>query len=188
MTNPLGQPAGPPGEDDPVYQTWVMLLNGWGYNWYRIDNQLRADDLLVRSRASEHLAAAAAQLRDIEMRYRRKYLPPPSREHPFADPDHLAEARRMRAISDRIAETDTRIRGAAVPSNDQIWTRHRNEVDTLLQLGHCDVVLVGVANDLLALVTGLTPDDGIDTAAEGRIDQQLAQLAAALAQRNDLLS
>jgi len=43
-----------------------MLLNGNGYNWYRLDNQMRANDLLVRSRASEHLESAAARLRDPE--------------------------------------------------------------------------------------------------------------------------
>ena len=48
-----------------------MLLNGYGYNWYRLDNQMRADDLLVRSRASEHLESAAARLRDPERHYRR---------------------------------------------------------------------------------------------------------------------
>ena len=82
-----------PGEDSRLYRIGVMLLNGYGYNWYRLDNQMRADDLLVRSRASEHLESAAAQLRDLEGRYRRKYLPPPTREHPDPDPQHLAAAR-----------------------------------------------------------------------------------------------
>jgi hypothetical protein len=188
MSDPIGRPAGLPGEGDPVYEAWVMLLNGFGYNWYRIDNQLRADDLLIRSRASEQLAAAAARLRDIEMRYRQKYLPPPTRENPFPDPERLAAARRIHAIADRIAVTDTRIRGAAVPPNDQIWARHRNEVDTLLRLGQCDVVLVGAANDLLAIVGTLAPDSDVDAAAEERIDRQLGHFAAALAQRNELLA
>ena len=39
-----------PGEDSRLYRIGVMLLNGYGYNWYRWDNQMRADDLLVRSR------------------------------------------------------------------------------------------------------------------------------------------
>ena len=69
-----------------------MLLNGYGYNWYRLDNQMRADDLIVRSRASEHLESAAARLRDLEGRYRRKYLPPPTREHPDADPQRSGTA------------------------------------------------------------------------------------------------
>ena len=91
-----------PGQDDPLYQTWIMLLNGYGYNWYRLDNQLHADDLLIRSQASGHLAAAASRLRDIEANYRRQYLTPPSREHPYPDADHVAAARRLHAIAERI--------------------------------------------------------------------------------------
>jgi hypothetical protein len=87
-----------PGDGDRLYQLGVMLLNGWGYNWYREDNRRRADDLLIRSRASEHLANAAAHLRDLEGRYRRKYLPPPTRQNPSADPQHLATARQFRAV------------------------------------------------------------------------------------------
>jgi hypothetical protein len=188
MSDALGAPVGLPGDNDPVYQAWVMLLNGYGYNWYRIDNQLRADDLLVRSRASEHLAAATARLRDIELQFRRKYLPPPTREKPFADPDRLAEVRHIRAISDRIAAIDTRIRGAAVPPNDRIWARHRDEVDTLFRLAQCDVVLVGAANDLLRVVDALALDAAVDAAAEARIEQQLDYLRMALGQRGEILA
>lgn len=177
-----------PGQDDPVYQTWVMLLNGYGYNWYKLDNQLRADDLLIRSRASEHLAAAVSRLRDIEARYRRKYLPPPTREHPDADPDHLAAARQIRAIADRILDIDTRLRGAAVPPNDAIWKRHRDELDTLWRLSECDVVLVGAAKDLAGTAAELSVDSAVDVVAEARIDQQLGYLSAALAQRDNLLA
>src|SRR3974377_259237 len=137
-----------PGEDSRLHRIGVMLLNGYGYNWYRLDNQMRADDLLVRSRASEHLESAAAQLRDLERRYRRKYLPPPTREHPDPDPQHLAAARQFRAVADRILEIDTRLRGAAVPSDDKIWLRQRSELETLQRLGKCDVVLVAGAKEL----------------------------------------
>jgi hypothetical protein len=180
-------PADLPGQDDPVYQTWVMLLNGYGYNWYRIDNQLRADDLLIRSRASEHLEAAAARLRKIEGNYRREYLPPPSRAHPYPDPDHLAAVRRIRAITDRVLAVDTRVRGAAVPPNDKIWERHRDEVDTLWRLSRCDVVLVGAAKDLAVFTAALPPAAAIDPAAEERVDLHLAYLTKSLAQRSDLL-
>jgi hypothetical protein len=188
MSDPLGRPVGLPSEHDPEYQTWVMLLNGYGYNWYRIDNQLRADDLLIRSRASEHLGAAAARLRDIEAHYRRKYLPPPTREHPDPDPDRLAEVRHIRAISDRVLDIDTRVRGAAVPPDDKVWVRHRDEVDTLWRLSQCDVVLVGAAKDLASITSELAPDGAVDAAAEARIDHQLDYLRAALAQRGDLLA
>ena len=177
-----------PGQDDPVYRTWVMLLNGYGYNWYKLDNQLRADDLLIRARASEHLEAAVSRLRAIEAAYRRKYLPPPTRQHPDPDPEHLAAVRQVHDIAERVAEIDTRLRGAVVPPEDKIWQRHRDELDTLWRLSECDVVLVGAAKELAGIVAELPLDAAVDAEAEGRIDRQRGYLALALKQRDDLLA
>ena len=177
-----------PGEDSRLYRIGVMLLNGYGYNWYRWDNQMRADDLLVRSRASEHLESAAARLRDLEGRYRRKYLPPPTREHPDPDPQHLAAARQFRAVAERILEIDTRLRGAAVPSDDKIWVRQRGELETLQRLGECDVVLVAGAKELAGLVADLPVDVGLDPSLEEQIDQHLGQLTATLNRRGEILA
>jgi hypothetical protein len=185
MASPV---SGYPGEDDPLYRIGVMLINGYGYNWYRLDNQMRADDLLVRSRAGDHLGGAVARLRDLEGRYRRKFLPPPTREHPDPEPAHLAAARQFRAIEERIGEIDTRVRGAAVPPNDKIWQRHRDEVDTLARLGNCDVLLVGGAKELADLVAALPADAAVDPAAEQQLDERLARLSAVLSQRGDILA
>jgi len=180
--------SGYPREDDPLYQIGVMLINGYGYNWYRVDNQMRADDLLVRERASEHLGTAVARLRELEGRYRRKFLPPPTREHPYPDPDHIAAAKQFRAIEDRIGEIDTRVRGAAVPTNDRIWQRHRNEIDVLGRLGDCDVLLVGGAKDLADLVAGFPADSAIAPAAEQQIDERLGRLSTVLLHRTEILA
>jgi hypothetical protein len=149
---------------------------------------MRADDLLVRSRASEHLENAAARLRELEGRYRRKYLPPPTREHPDPDPQHLAAVPHLRAVADRILEIDTRLRGAAVPPDDKIWVRQRGELETLQRLGKCDVVLVAGAKELAALVAELPADVGLDSALEQRIDQHLDELTAALTRRGEILA
>ena len=177
-----------PGEDSRLHRIGVMLLNGYGYNWYRLDNQMRADDLLVRSRASEHLESAAAQQRDLEGRYRREYLPPPTRAHPDPDPQHLATARHFRAVADQILEIDTRLRGAAVPPDDKIWLRQRGELETLQRLGKCDVLLVADAKELAGLVADLPADAGIGPAIEQQIDQHLGRLAAALTRRGEILA
>ena len=176
------------GEDSRLYRIGVMLLNGYGYNWYRLDNQMRADDLLVRSRASEHLERVAARLRDLEARYRSKYLPPPTREHPDPDPQHLATARRFRAVADRILEIDTKLRGAAVPPDDKIWLRQRGELETLQRLGKCDVALVAGAKELVEIAAGLPADVSIDPEIEQQIDQHLSQLTAALTRRGEILA
>jgi hypothetical protein len=177
-----------PGEDSRLYRIGVMLLNGYGYNWYRLDNQMRADDLLVRSRASEHLESAAARLRDLEGRYRRKYLPPPTREHPDPDPQHRAAAQHFRAVAERILEIDTRLRGAAVPPDDKVWLRQRGELETLQRLGKCDVVLVADAKELVDAVAALPADAGIDPEIEQQIDHHLGRLTAALTRRSDILA
>ena len=176
-----------PGQNNPLYRVGVMLLNGYGYNWYRRDNQMRADDLLVRSRASEHLEGAAAHLRDLEGRYRRKYLPPPTREHSDADPQHLAAARQFRAVQDRILEIDTKLRGAPVPPDDKVWLRHRRELDTLQRLGECDAVLVGGAKELAVLVAGLPAETDLDPAVEQQIDAQINQMGLMLDRRTAIL-
>jgi hypothetical protein len=186
MPDPLSQrPI--PGDDSRLYRIGVMLLNGYGYNWYRLDNRMRADDVLVRSRASDHLASAVARLRDLEGRYRRKYLPPPTREKPDPEPQHLAAAHQFRVVEGRIAEADTRLRGGAIPPNDKIWLRHRNELDTLRRLGDCDAILAASAKELDDYVAGLPEDTAIDAAIEGQIDEHLNGLAKVLAQRSEIL-
>jgi hypothetical protein len=85
-------------------------------------------------------------------------------------------------------EIDTRVRGAAVPPNDRIWQRHRNEVETLGRLGTCDVLLIGGAKELTDTVTALPADVALDAAAERQIDERLAQLSAILSQRGEILA
>ncbi len=41
-------------------QVATNLFYGWGYNFYRVENQLRADDQLVRNKAAWLLGIAMA--------------------------------------------------------------------------------------------------------------------------------
>jgi hypothetical protein len=177
-----------PGEHSRLYRIGVMLLNGYGYNWYRQDNQMRADDLLIRSRAGEYLEGALAKLRDLESGYRRQYLPPPTRAHPDPDPRHLAAARQFQDFTARIREVETSLRGAAVPPDDKVWQRHRSELDTLQRLGECDALLVAAAKELDELVAGLPADAALDPAADQGIDRRLAGLQAIMGQRGEILA
>jgi hypothetical protein len=128
-----------------------------------------------------------ARLRDLEGCYRRKYLPPLSRERPDPDPQHLAAARQFRAVEERIAEVDTRLRGGAVPPDDKVWQRHRNEIDTLRRLGECDAILAASAKELDDYIAGLPADAAVDAAIKGQIDEHLDRLAQVLAQRSEVL-
>ena len=47
-------------------QVATNLFCGWGYNFYRLENQLRADDQLVRSNAAGLLGSAMASVSAAE--------------------------------------------------------------------------------------------------------------------------
>ena len=126
-----------PQPDSALYRNWVMLLTGWGFNWYKLENQLRADDLLIRSRASDHLAAAAARLREFEAQFRQQYLPPPSRQHPFPDAQRLEELHRAgliwrypRGDLKALAEACERALAAPVEARRRIY-EHFNRSETV---------------------------------------------------------
>jgi hypothetical protein len=173
--------------DHPLYPTWVMLLNGYGFNWYRLDELRRADDLLIRNRASEILAEAVTHLRQVEGDYRRHYLPPPTRAQPDADPLRLAEARRLHALTEDLNSLDTAIRGAAMPPDDKIWSRHRDATDMLRQLGEQDVLLIGAASEIRAAVVTVGSEAGVTDEAGAAIAARVAGLKGVLAGRASLL-
>jgi hypothetical protein len=134
-----------PDEHSGIYKTWVMLLNGYGYNWYRKDNQLRADDLLVRQHASHFIVEAAKNLQEQEAAYARKYLPAPTRESPFPPEERLATHALIRRTRQDLLALEGRIRGLSAPVSDRIWARHRSEVNVLENLSSHDVQLVGLS-------------------------------------------
>ena len=108
-------------------------------------DQLRTDDLLIRSKAAELLARARHDVVDAELAYRREHLPAPTRDKPFADPEALRQARRIQAVADELSAVAAAITSAPVPESDRMWERHRNETTTLAQLGEIDIELVEIA-------------------------------------------
>jgi hypothetical protein len=118
------------------------LFYGWGYNFYRRENQLRADDLLIRSKVSDLLGECRAHLSALEASYRREHLPPPTREKPFPDAAAVATVQAMQRAAHDIENIETAIRTAPVPEMDRIHQRHRNERDTLEQLANVDSDIV----------------------------------------------
>jgi hypothetical protein len=53
-------------------QIATNLFYGWGYNFYKQENQLRADDQLVRAKAGWLLGVAAAYVQAAGGVYRRR--------------------------------------------------------------------------------------------------------------------
>jgi len=135
-------------------QIAINLFYGWGYNFYRTENQLRADDQLVRSKAASLLGYAAASLGEAESAYRREFLPPPTRAKPFPDAEAVANAQRLERLVREIGSLEHFIQQQPVPENDRITQRYRKEAQTLQTLIGHDEQLVGQCELLRSMVSG----------------------------------
>src|SRR5256886_10336581 len=128
--------------NDPVIQQLQLLLTGYGYNFYNSVNQARADDLLVRERASYHLAQAVDMLAILRGEYMRRFIPPLTRANPDPPQEAMAQVREIEAAQQALSDVETAIRGMAVPSQDRSWVRFRQEEPLLLQPLQFDLRLV----------------------------------------------
>jgi hypothetical protein len=181
----LSEPHAPDAETA-LLQAGELLLNGWGFNWYRYENQMRADDLLLRNQADSLLGDALAAFRRAEAVFRQKHAGPPSRQNPLPEPDRIAELHAFQALLAELEELRTRIRGAAVPPDDKIWLRHREEAQVLARLGECDAKIAGSAQALRTAALAITPASL--AGMPGLIEPRLQQLQALLQQRATLLN
>jgi hypothetical protein len=176
-----------PGEGSPLWETWTMLLNGYGYNWYRADNQARADDLLIRQKVGYFLGLAGSKLLEAETAYQRKYLPPGTREQPFPPADKVAAHRRLRDLRQAVLATEGAVRSLPAPPTDKIWQRHRLELTTLKRLTNADVGLIGAAKLLSDEVEKATIDQWNDAETAERLDGILAEFKKRVEDRRALL-
>jgi hypothetical protein len=135
-------------------QLATNLFYGWGYNFYRVENQLRADDQLVRSKAASLLGEAAASVSAAESAYRREFLPPPSRAKPFPDAAAVADAQRLERLAQAIGAVEATLQHQPVPANDRMTQRYREEAPTLGKLLDYDERLVGQCELMRTTVNG----------------------------------
>jgi hypothetical protein len=135
-------------------QVATNLFYGWGYNFYRVENQLVTDDQLVRSKAASLLGNAMASVIAAESAYRREFLPPPSRQKPFPDAAAVAAAQRLERLARAIGALEASIQEQPVPENDRMTQRYRNERATLESLMQFDERLVGQCELLRSSVNG----------------------------------
>jgi hypothetical protein len=133
-------------------QIATNLFHGWGYNFYRIENQLRADDQLVRSKAAGLLGIAMASASEAETEYRREFLPPPSRQKPLPEAYAVAAAQRLERLAREIGALEGLIQQQSVPENDRMTQRYRQEAPALKALINCDEQLVGQCDLLRSMV------------------------------------
>src|SRR5260370_23056963 len=96
--------------NDPVIQQLQLLLTAYGYNFYSATNQVRADDLLVRERASYHLAQAIDILATLRGDYHRRFIPPLTRTNPDPPQQSLAHVREIESVQRKRSNIAAHIR------------------------------------------------------------------------------
>jgi hypothetical protein len=170
---------------DQLEQIAVNLFHGWGYNFYRLENQLRADDLAIRAKVGWLLGLARAGVDSAESAYRRKFLPAPTREKPRPDAAAVEGAQTLERLSGEIGALEGQIRAQPVPENDRMTQRYRQEAATLQRLIVCDIALAGRAEMLRAMLDGKDGKWMIEQAAD--ITTGRNSIAAALRDRQAVL-
>jgi len=130
------------------------LFYGWGYNFYRVENQLRAEHQLVRPKPAWLLGLAMASIDAAEIEYRREFLPAPSRAKPFPDAASVASAQHLERLARAIGALESTILHQPVPENDRMTQRYRQEAATLVTLIEFDHQLVGQCDLLRSMVDG----------------------------------
>ncbi len=171
---------------DPLEQVAINLFYGWGYNFYRIENQLRADDLLVRAKACGLLGDARAAVDAAEAVYRRANIAAPTRAKPFPDAQVVANARALERLAGAIGALEGQVRAQPAPENDRMSEFYRNERETLMRLGRHDSRLVGQA-ELLRAKLAAAGDAAAILAALPEVEEGVRALAETLRERRALL-
>lgn len=170
---------------DRVGQIAVNLFTGYGYNYYRIENQLRADDQLVRTTAAALLGQARAAVDAAESAYRREHMPAPTRAAPFPPAEAVAGAQALERLARDIGALEARVRTQPAPANDRMTQLYRAETDTLARLIERDKRLVGEAELLREMLAGADGEAVPAIAAAARV--RMDGIAEALRERGMML-
>jgi hypothetical protein len=163
----------------------VNLFYGWGYNFYRLENHLRADDLTVRAKIGALLGEAHDAVERAESAWRRANLPAPTREKPRPDAAALETARRLESLSREIGALAGQVRTQPVPEADHMTNRYRREADTLQALLQCDIALIGRAEVLRTMLADA--DSAAMLERESEIQAGLKAIAHSLRERQAIL-
>lgn len=172
---------------DPAVQVLQLAMTGFGYNFYDARNAARANDLLVREKSAEYLNAAAAKAQDLEHAYRKMFMPPPSREQPFPSPEKSARAQALHELARRLRSLASQIITMPVPQPDAVWSRIRDEAQTLQALLSHDVVMIGISTGIRDAVNALTVDACDSDSALDDVAKTLDALEQSFENRSETL-
>ena len=164
-----------------------LIMNAYGYNLYEKKNRARADDQLVRERVGSFIGESAVALRNLRTEYRRRFVPPPSRDQPSTAPAHLEALAALARLQERLEGLETRVRSMSVPTADRAWDHFRNEKGLLTELLLRDYNLIGPAQQLREAAQALRAESWSPD-AERELGQLADTIARAAQERADFLA
>jgi hypothetical protein len=173
--------------DSAIARQLELLMLGCGFNFYRLENQLRADDLLVRQKAESSLGQAAARLGKLAVEFQAACIPPSTREHPFPPAELMSRLQVLRAAHQRITDQESLLRGLPAPAQDKIWQRFRGEAQLLESLLAADVAMLQSAAEIEKQAQTLTAEVWKSAGGGGGLNSALEKWDAAIRARQDLL-
>lgn len=172
---------------DPAVQALQVLVSGTGYNFYDSRNTMRADDLLVRQRASGMLAEGARALAAQEVEYRHRFIPPATRDAPFPPAAEMEALRGLGRLRSRLDDAAAQILGMPVPTQDKTWWRYREERATLARLLAFDVDLLRQTEEIGRQACALTAEQWHVTPFPAAFDALLQMLDTVIRERAQFL-
>lgn len=171
---------------DPALQFVQLAMTGFGYNFYDARNVARANDQLVRGRASDALGTAGATLDRLQKAYTEGVFPGPTREQPYPPADVMHNVRAIEGLRKRALALSSAIAAAETPATDAVWFRCRDEGTVLKALVAYDVGLATGGDAVAAAAAALDPGT-IDAGTLAGVEAELKRLEHIFAGRRDLL-
>jgi hypothetical protein len=173
--------------DDPIFKELELLLLGCGFNSYRIENQMRADDLLVRQKGGAWLGLAAARLEQLAEEFQRSCMPAPTRQQPYPPAGLMDRLNALRLVRQRVLDQELFIQGLSAPAQDKIWRRLRDEAALLSSLLQADAAMLREAAEVQRQVESLSAEAWKSPDAGNPLKATLDGWDAAVRARQDLL-
>ena len=171
---------------DTIRRQLDLLMNAYGYNLYEKKNRARADDLIVRETAAGALGAAANSVRTLRTEYRRRFIPPPTRDNPEPPRARLDDLAEMARVQERVADLETRIRSMSVPVQDRAWEKFRQEHRLLNELLMQDYNLITPCQSLGEMLRTIKVESW-DSATVEQVESAMSQIDDAIRARQQFL-
>lgn len=157
------------------------LLGSVNFSGYSDRARLRADDLAVRTFASQSVLDARKRVLTLIERWSAENIAEPTREHPFPPEETSKKLRSMHGFEARLAEIEGSIRSAEMPDLDHVWNQRTDGVRMLETLLSIDRALVRATQTLAASAASVAAEELASLATA------VSDLEGAIAQRRSLV-